>query len=184
MSRNGMNRAWRKNRIVKHKNKWHKVPVGTKEDESVRGKNPCVAGALVKFSDFHGLKKQYDKFIRLQTKSSGFGDCVSSWEKCRGFLTVNGTLKNPLDADPELLYLLQISAEYNGNFDNTHCVSLYNNLIFDINHIDPLPLSKTNLDLCCLGDKWKFHHISKCQIFQPHKKTYRFIQKHINNNKC
>ena len=179
-----MTRQWRKNHILKHKGKWHKVPVGAKEEESIRGNNPCVAGSLVNFANFHGLKKQRDKFISLQKCSADFSHCVVAWEKCGGFLSLNGTLKNPLDAEPELMYLLQISAEHNGNFDNTHCVSLFKNLIFDINHIDPLPLTAYNLDLCCLGNKWRYHHISKCHIFQPNKNTYKFIQTHINNKKC
>ena len=184
MSQNGMNRNWRRTHILKHKGKWHKVPIGTKEDKSVLGENPCVAGALIKFSDFTGLQKQRNTMIRLQEKSPTVGECLSVWLKCRGFVLKEGKLENPFDAEPELLYLLQISAEYNGNFDNSHCVSLYKNLIFDINHSDPLPLTTDNLDLCCLGNKWKYHHISKCHIFQPNKNTYKFIQTHINNKKC
>ena len=43
--------------------------------------------------------------------------------------------------------------------DGNHSICLHDHLIFDSNQKETLPLTMDNLDLCCLGEKWIFHHI-------------------------
>ena len=53
--------------------------------------------------------------------------------------------------------------------DNTHCVTIVNNLLFDPNKHFAIPLTKSNLDSCCVDDhnKCLFHHVSMTFEFVP-----------------
>lgn len=87
---------------------------------------------------------------------------------------------NPLDdRTPGTIKVLQICSTLKGHFDeikyhdNTHCVSMVDSLLFDPNKYEPIPLNKTNLDSCCVGDEWVFHHVSIAYEFIPGKKMKR-----------
>lgn len=72
------------------------------------------------------------------------------------------------DTTPGNIKILQICSALVAHFndityqDNTHCISIVDNLIFDPNKKKPIPLTEHNLNSCCLGgDEWVFHHVSK-----------------------
>ena len=87
-------------------------------------------------------------------QSSPWGECIKAFLNCLGFIKLkHGSLKNPCDSNPDYIYLLQITSEHDdGSTDNSHCVVIYDGQVFDINHEDPLPLTK--IDLCCVGSDW------------------------------
>ena len=102
---------------------------------------------------------------------------------------------NPMEDDnPSIMKVLQICAVPIDYFhikkyqDNLHCIGIVDGLIFDPNKHSPLPLTKSNLDLCCVGEKWVFHHVSLCYEFIPGRNVQtiliRYKRKHIQNNEC
>ena len=79
-----------------------------------------------------------------------------------------------------VLYLVQIAAinATNKDIDNTHAICIFGGLIFDVNHDQPLVLTKQNLDNCCLGgDSWVFDHVSKLAVFSPSRDLLKKILK-------
>ena len=52
---------------------------------------------------------------------------------------------------------------------------IYDDQIFDINHKDPLPLTKQNIDLCCVGNQWTFQGFSRICVFEPTTKLKNFL---------
>ena len=125
------------------------------------------------FSKDMNLKIHSNKMFNLMNNSTPFGRCVNSFLGCGGFTFGDRSLKDPLKSEPGKLYLVQVSSHLNGITDNSHCIVIYNNKLYDINHTTPLPLTKDNLDLCCLGDDWKFHHVSRSVSFRPTKKMMK-----------
>ena len=116
------------------------------------------------------LKIHYKKMSNLMRSSATFGRCVNSFLGCGGFSFGDRSLKDPYKSDPDKLYLVQVCSHFNGDKDNSHCVVIFNNKLYDINYTTPLPLTTDNLDLCCLGEDWKFHHVSRSVSFVPTKK--------------
>ena len=178
MNKNRMNKQWRRNNLRgrdnSHLGSWFRIPVGKNEDSKSKPLNPCVAGALYKFSNHMNLPCKRKMFTLIQ-QSPSFGECVNSFLKCRGFEAIKSkSLCNIIkDTVPDNVYLVQISARFKNSYDNSHCIVIYNNKLYDINHTNPLPLTKDNLDLCCLGDDWKFHHVSRSVSFRPTKKMMK-----------
>ena len=79
-----------------------------------------------------------------------------------------------VEGQKKVLFVLQLAAigAANEGIDNTHAICVFNGLIFDANHSDPLPLTKDNLDHCCLGGSgWTFHHVSRARQFSPSKQS-------------
>ena len=96
---------------------------------------------------------------------------------------------NPLqDDDPSTIKVLQICTvpihhhHMKKYQDNNHCIGVTDELIFDSNKHSPMPLNKFNLDLCCVGDAWVFHHVSLCYEFIPGRNVKSIIVNH--KRKC
>ena len=131
----------------------------------------CVVGGLFMFSKFMYLETHREKMLKLMKTSSRFGDCIKSLLGCGGFrLDDHHYLQDPLDTVPEKLYLVQIMSYLNDLMCNRHCIVIYNAKLYDINHTTPLSLTQENLDSCCVGSEWKFHHVSRVRVFLPIKK--------------
>lgn len=130
----------------------------------------CFSGALLMFVKDMNMKIHYNKMFHLMKTSATFNQCVNSFLGCGGFAFGDRSLKDPFKSEPGKLYLVQVSSHFNGDNDNSHCIVIFNNKLYDINHTTPLPLTKDNLDLCCIGDDWKFHHVSRSVSFLPSKK--------------
>ena len=63
-------------------------------------------------------------------------------------------------------------------YDNTHCVSIVDGLVFDPNKKHPLPLSKKTLDLCCVGgETFVFHHVSLAYEFIPGNRFKKYMSR-------
>lgn len=116
------------------------------------------------------LTTHHEKMLNLMDNSATFSECVSSFLGCKGFVFCDRDLKNPLESDPRKVYLIQIASHFNGRVDNTHSIVIFNHKLYDVNHPTPLSLTKDNLDLCCVGDDWKFDHISRVVSLLPSKK--------------
>lgn len=195
MNANKMRKQWRRNNLRGPDNRflgqWVKIPVGkVKTTSSISSPkstpiktplNPCVAGALYRFSKCMNLRCQ-DKMFTLMKESPTFGMSVTAFAKCRGFHPIKskGSFNIIEDTVPDHVYLVQISARFKNSFDNSHCIVVYNGKIFDINHSKPLSLTRDNLDLCCVGDGWMFSHISRKMMFLPTKD----MKQALNTCKC
>ena len=110
--------------------------------------------------------------VKHMKTSSPFGVCIRSFLCCKGFSVVDHHyLPHPLDVVPENLYVVQIMSHLNESmYSNRHCIVIYNGKLYDINHTTPLSLSQKNLDSCCVGPEWKFHHVSRVRAFLPTNK--------------
>ena len=66
------------------------------------------------------------------------------------------------DDNPSIMKVLQICDVPIDYFhikkyqDNLHCIGIADGLIFDPNKHSPLPLTKSNLDLCCVSENGSF----------------------------
>ena len=194
MNDNGMTEGWRKNTFgsSRSKNDWFKVPVSsrrkqTSKTKSVKKKpktknvNECVPGSLLLVFRYMGLQKNIKIFKLVLKRNFKFDKVV---RRVTGFDRKNpsaGTFHPVTDTKPTKLYLCQISSVFTGDMkskDNTHCISVFNNLIFDHNIHNPLPLTKTNLNKCCVGGpSYVFKHCSRVVEFTPTEQTQRFIHK-------
>ena len=76
---------------------------------------------------------------------------------------------------PDLVFLQlcsvsRLDADNDGLWDNTHAIAIFDNLIFDTNQNQPLPLSKENIELCLTGGPdYVYHHVSKGYVFIPYR---------------
>ena len=128
----------------------------------------CLPGCLLKVSDYMGLSEQSEKMTKILNRNFDFNQIVGSFTtKDSGFESrkiVVGKKFDPLLVDPGHIYLIQLCSVHVHNntvFDNFHAVSLFDNKIFDFNFESPLPLTKDNLNRCCLGEDWVYHHCSR-----------------------
>ena len=129
-----------------------------------------VAGALFTFSKCMYLESHRQTMLKVMKISSSLKFCIQSFLSCEGFVCENHHyLRDPLDAAPEKIYLVQTMFHHNNWMDNQHCIVIYNSNLYDINHTTQLSLNQNNLDLCCVGSEWKFHHISRVWVFLPNK---------------
>ena len=147
----------------------------------------CIGYSLANAFLHRGLRKESkiiadasDSFESLQVGVQFIMKRLGGWQVFRkkNF--------NPMeDDDPSIMKVIQICAVPIDYFhvkkyqDNLHCVGLVDGLIFDPNKHVPLLLNPSNLDLCCVGEKWVFHHVSLCYEFIPSV----HVQKIINNYK-
>ena len=127
----------------------------------------CLPGCLLRLSDYMGLFNQSEKMRKIMNRNFGFEQIVQSFTKGSGFKTqkiVQGNKFDPLLVNPGHIYLIQLCSVHvhdNTVTDNFHAVSLFDNKIFDFNFKSPLPLTKDNLNRCCLGEDWVYHHCSR-----------------------
>ena len=123
------------------------------------------------------LRKHREKMINHMKLSSSWGVSVTSFLGCKGFATSEDDLpeKDPFQAFPGKVYLLQITSQLNGILDNSHAVVLYNGKLYDINHTIPLSLTKENVNLCCVGSEWKFHSVCRVATFVPTIKMKEYL---------
>ena len=181
---NNMRDWWRKKTVWKRPRYWFKCRILSTEDDMRPG---CVPSAIIKFYQHVGMSS-HGTLLSIRWKQHGltsWGACIDFIQRAKGF-----ALKKPpncVDMTENLLvlgkkkclFLMQISAFSlsKNEFDNLHAICVFNGLIFDGNHKDPLPLTRTNLDECCLGGTdWVFHHVSRVRQFVPASSTATSIE--------
>ena len=193
LNENGMTSDWRNENFGSgSKNEWFKVPVSSRRKQTSKTKsvkknsktknvNECVPGSLLMVFRYMGLQKNTKIFTNVLKRNFKFGKVV---HRVTGFQRRHpnaGTFHPVTDTKPTKLYLCQISSVFTGNMkskDNTHCISVFNNLIFDHNMKNPLPLTTFNLNKCCVGGpSYVFKHCSRVVEFTPTEQTQRFIHK-------
>ena len=116
------------------------------------------------------LERHRKTMLNVMKTSTSLKYYIHSFLGCEGFVRDDHHyLRDPLDAVSEKIYLVQIMSHHNNLMDNQHCIVIYNSKIYDINHTTQMYLNQNNLDLCCVGSEWKFHHVSRVWIFLPSK---------------
>lgn len=130
----------------------------------------CVPGCLAKVADYIGIKTISEKMKKINDRNYNFEQVVTTFTKDSDFQShkVLCSTFDPLLVDPEHIFLVQICSVHVDNHslrDNFHSVTLFDNKIFDLNIEQPLPLTKDNLDRCCLGDEWVYDHCSRVKRF-------------------
>jgi hypothetical protein len=157
----------------------------------------CIGHSLANVFLHKGLHNQAkiiadasDMFVSLQSAVQFVMKEFGGWQVQR-----KSNFKPLEDDNPSVMKVLQICAVPIQHYDvkmyqdNNHCIGIADGLIFDPNKHAPLRLSKPNLDLCCVGDVWVFHHVSLCYEFIPGKIVQTIIAKYKrkltqNNNGC
>ena len=187
MNENSMHFKWRKLTVLVHPGAWYRVAVN-----AVKGKIPddgvayisCTKTSVEKAFAYMGLTRQLAILSKSNFIKDPFTQVKQQIRRMGGFH--NGKLSSsfrPLrDAIRKNLYFLQIRSKHvvTGVIDNTHAICIFDNLIFDVNVPDPLPLSRSNLDRCCVGgDEWIFDAVSRATMFTPVKGVATFISKHL-----
>ena len=174
-----------------------------------QGKKPyCISYSLSNAFAYIGLlnrsKELFEKSYQIYAGtlkdmgSDPFHNTVMFLQKLKQFNVMN--LETSLfaekpfcplsDPTPGNIKLLQIaSAPRGSNFnvdkfiDNSHCISIVDNMIFDSNKNQPIKLTRDNLNSCCLGgDRFHYHHVSRGVEFIPSKSMKRVLKK-LKNNK-
>ena len=135
----------------------------------------CVPECLAKVADYMGITTISEKMNKIKDRNFNFEQVVIAFTKDSDFQSrkVLCSTFDPLLVDPEHVFLLQICSVHVDNHslrDNFHSVTLFDNKIFDLNIEQPLPLTKDNLDRCCLGDKWVYDHCSRVKRLSINKK--------------
>ena len=133
------------------------------------------------FSKFMKLHKHSQKIKNHMKLSSSWGVSVQSFLGCKGFTCDSEDLpdKDPLQAFPGKVYLVQITSQLNGSLDNSHAVVIYNGKLYDVNHTIPLSLTKENVNLCCVGSEWKFHSVCRVTTFVPTIKMKKYLDRSV-----
>ena len=126
----------------------------------------CVPGCLLKVSEYIGMTIVSEKMKEIQNRNFPFERVVKFFSKNSGFQNrrISCPKFDPLLVDPEQIFLLQLCSVRVDNpniLDNFHSIALFDNKIFDVNIEQPLSLTKDNLNRCCLGDEWVYHHCSR-----------------------
>ena len=129
-----------------------------------------VPGCLLKVSDYIGTKTVSEKMKNVEKKNYDFEKVVRIFVTNLDFQVrkIHCDKFDPLLVNPKHIFLLQLCSVHvdnNAIRDNFHSVALFDNKIFDINIEQPLSLTKDNLNRCCLGDKWVYHHCSRVRQF-------------------
>ena len=142
-----------------------------KMKKKVISSSKCVPVCLSKVSDYIGIKDAFEKIKSIEHRNYSFQDVVKIFTNNSDFQVrkVRHCDKfDPLLVNPKDIFLLQLCSVHvdnNAIRDNFHSVALFDNKIFDINIEQPLSLTKDNLNRCCLGDKWVYHHCSRVKQF-------------------
>ena len=138
-----------------------------KMKKKVISSSKCVPVCLSKVSDYIGIKDAFEKLKSIEHRNYSFQDVVKIFTNNSDFQArkVRNCEKfDPLLVNPKDIFLLQLCSVHvdnNAIRDNFHSVALFDNKIFDINIEQPLSLTKDNLNRCCLGDEWVYHHCSR-----------------------
>ena len=179
---NHMKGPWRQRTILRKENYWFRVAVEETTHATQRG--GCIPLSIIKFYNHVGM---VDLASRVETRLS---NGIKQWLSCINFIYRSGGFlmtKPALDVldrvllvegKRKVLFVLQIAAgnETNQDIDNSHALCVFDGLIFDANHSDPLPLTKDNLNACCVGGpNWTFHHVSRARQFSPSKKSRKLF---------
>ena len=199
----GMNKYWRRKRFGKYPGRWFKVPVKTTLKQSLRdvdgddiprkrkkvvvnNDHKCVPGCLLLCVRYMGLRKHTKQMEKLLNENFLFEQVVKKFHKTKGFSRHHVTASNfnpVIDTDPGSLYLIQLSSQCDDDpisTDNFHCVTIFDELIFDNNIQTPLSLTPENLDKCCVGGpSYVFHHCSRVVRFTPTKKKKELIDRNL-----
>ena len=160
-----------------------------KKSSNKKSLNECAPGSLLKAFRYMGLQRNTTKFTTVLKRNLRFRsvvDCVTGFTK----KPLTAKTFNPVtDTEPNILYLIQITSTFTGDVeskrskDNSHSISVFNNLIFDHNIQNPLPLTKVNVNKCCVGGRsYVFKHCSRVVEFTPTKQTKRFLSKTCSKN--
>ena len=207
LDENGMDSDWRSRTFGKYKKEspWFRVPVyasgkqnserkiskpskkkttSKKKFKKKLGVNTCVPGSLLKAFNYLGLQKNINNMKNVFNTNYNFQrfvQCVTGFSRkpLKNFNPMTDTKHNKL-------YLIQLSSMFIGNVnsnkskDNTHAISIFNHIIFDNNMSTQLPLTKVNLDKCCVGgSSYVFKYCSRVVEFTPTKNTERIILKNL-----
>ena len=158
----------------------------------------CTSLPLGSVSSYKGLDKHEKVMVQSvekirKSKKNRLTKSVDTFYNVGGWSEVRhlGGNFNPMDdPTPENIKIIQLCSapithydneEYH---DNTHCIVIVDNLIFDSNQHSPLMLTKYNLNMCCLGGgMWVFHHVSRGYEFIPSSKLQRKMNKNKKNRK-
>ena len=191
LTNNHMDRAWRNRTIMSHVGYWFPIPVAGTVDQR---KALCTVASVAKTLEYMGLFQKMNDFLSASDfVRNPFRQVVRALQSIKGF--AQHTIKNPATTfDPVLhcrhgqLYLIQIRSKkkrLHRCTDNTHAVCVFNERIFDVNHIHPLELSRVNLDRCCLdgphSESWVYDASVRVAVFTPTKFVSRRIQKYLGN---
>ena len=130
----------------------------------------CIPGCLAKVSDYIGIKDTFEKMKAIERRNYTFQKVVKIFTNNSDFQVRKIHCDNfdPLLVNPKNIFLLQLCSVHvdnNAIRDNFHSVALFDNKIFDVNIEQPLSLTKDNLNRCCLGDEWVYHHCSRVKQF-------------------
>ena len=184
MNLNHMHRQWRVRTVLRYPGAWFLVPVNATLVPATRVHSSCTKTSVEKAFSYMGLSKQVRTLSNVNFLSNPFTQVKNQIRRMKGFKNEkkNSISFDPLrDAQPKRLYFIQIRSKHNltGDIDNTHAICIFNRLIFDVNNKNPLRLSRTNLDRCCLGDLWFYDAAVRVEEFTPTASVARFIDKHL-----
>ena len=131
------------------------------------GTPKCIQSALLKFSSYVGFASNERKMQKMLCGNYDMRKVCQAFRWAGNFMENTkitlGSNDEIFDLPPLFLYLVQLSGkDSHGNKDNLHCVAIFNNLIFDMNHLHPLALNRDNLNACILGGHdWVFEKASR-----------------------
>ena len=179
---NYMGPKWRKHTILAKQCYWFRVAVL----KSVNSDVPCTIGSAIKTLSFMGLTDKVNRLSSINVVKNPFNNTVRAMKRVKGFRverlkSPSSTKFNPVsDTQPQSMYLLQVRGRHNltGRTDNTHAFCVFNNLIFDVNHVDPLPLTRDNLHRCCVGRSWLYDSTVRGVMFTPTDRVSKYIRDH------
>ena len=156
-----------------------------------QGRNKyCVTFSVASVLHYVGLQRQARELVRVSTR---LNEDWNNWEMSKKLIMGKGiTIKNSkidsiTDIDFNTITVLCLCAVHVDHYselqfrDSTHVVTAYQNQLFDANKQKPLKLVTQNLHLCCIGDKWKFHHFSRSFIIKFDERLERIIHKNTQN---
>lgn len=177
LTENKMGGPWRKHTIQKYQCFWFKCHVFKTPDEQRPG---CIPLSIFLFYKHVGMHSRAAEFHRRWR--DGFhrwGECVDLVRRLKGFCQKKPNCReftnNILDLGQQKhLFVIQLSSISltNRSLDNLHAICVFDGLIFDANAKNPLPLTRKNLDKCCLGGAdWVFDHVSRVREFAPSIQT-------------
>ena len=178
---NNMPYWWRKKTITRYPKYWFKCRILSTEDEMRPG---CIPLAIIKFYNHVGMFDHAREMSRRWRHGlTSWGPCIDFMHSAGGFIFKKPNCRdlsaNLLFGQQKCFFLMQISAisQSTGELDNLHAIGVFHGLIFDANHKQPLPLTKKNLDECCLdGPDWVFHHFSRVRQAIPSLPTATLIE--------
>ena len=185
LNENGMHHVWRKLTVLLYPGAWYRVPISAVEARMPHTVS-CTKTSVEKAFAYMGLTKQLAQLSKSNFVKNPFAQVKNQIRRMKGFKNRRLIAKtfNPVrDAKRNSLYFIQICSRHvlTRVLDQTHAICIFDNLIFDVNVADPLALSYTNLDRCCLGDACIFDSACQVEMFTPTKGVARFISNHLSS---